>query len=102
MRASAQREGETVGVPESDPRARSARPMMCRVAGPGLFAAAVLLGACAGTDSGRGADAPVPAPGLKELFPHVRFDKSARIVEIDGKVPIDCHNPKTPRVYLDV
>jgi hypothetical protein len=32
----------------------------------------------------------------------VRFHKESRTVEIDGEVPIDCHNPKTPRVYLEV
>lgn len=39
---------------------------------------------------------------LRELFPHVRADVSARMVEFDGTVPIDCHHPETPVVYLEV
>jgi hypothetical protein len=39
---------------------------------------------------------------MRELFPHVRADLAAKVVELDGTVPIDCHNPKTPRVYLEV
>lgn len=45
---------------------------------------------------------PVPAPLLRELFPHVRADVKAGWVEIDGIVPIDCHDPATPIVYLEV
>lgn len=45
---------------------------------------------------------PSTAPGLRTLFPHVRADLAARTVEFDGTVPIDCHNPKTPNVYLEV
>ena len=26
----------------------------------------------------------------------------AKTVEFDGTVPIDCHDPRTPRVYLEV
>ncbi len=54
-------------------------------------------------------EAPVAKPeppktvtGLKELFPFVRADIAAKLIEIDGVVPIDCHDPKTPRVYLEV
>ena len=43
-----------------------------------------------------------PAPGLREVFPHVRVDAAARVVEIDGVVPIDCHDPETPDVFLEV
>ncbi len=47
--------------------------------------------------------APKPAtPGLKELFPHVRADLAARLIEFDGTVPIDAHDPRTPVVYLEV
>ncbi|MCE7973790.1 MAG: hypothetical protein DYG92_05590 [Leptolyngbya sp. PLA1] len=45
---------------------------------------------------------PATPAGLKEVFPHVRVDAAKREVEIDGIVPIDAHNPKTPRVYLEV
>lgn len=40
--------------------------------------------------------------GVIELFPHIRLDAERQIVEIDGFVPIDCHNPETPVVYLEV
>jgi len=39
---------------------------------------------------------------LREVFPHVRFDAASKVVEFDGEVPIDCHNLKTPRIYLEV
>jgi len=39
---------------------------------------------------------------LRELFPHVRADLSAKLIEFDGTVPIDCHNQATPNVYLEV
>lgn len=72
----------------------------------GAQAGALVMATCAGpagppppaAESGP----PARAQGMREIFPHVRFDKDARIVEIDGEVPIDCHNPKTPRVYLEV
>jgi hypothetical protein len=42
-------------------------------------------------------------PGaLRELFPLVRGDIEKRIIEFDGIVPIDAHDPRTPRVYLEV
>lgn len=37
----------------------------------------------------------------REVFPFVRADAASRTVEFDGWVPIDAHNPKTPRVYLE-
>jgi hypothetical protein len=42
------------------------------------------------------------AAGLHEFLPGVRADLGAKLVEFDGVVPIDCHNPKTPDVYLEV
>jgi hypothetical protein len=39
---------------------------------------------------------------LREIFPLVRADIQNRIVEFDGIVPIDAHDPRTPRVYLEV
>lgn len=39
---------------------------------------------------------------MREVFPHVRVDQAARVVEIDGIVPIDAHNKETPKVYLEV
>lgn len=43
-----------------------------------------------------------PAASLREVFPGVRADVAHHIVEFDGIVPIDAHNPKSPRVYLEV
>src|SRR5688572_18748192 len=43
-----------------------------------------------------------PQAGLGEVFPHIRVDQAARLVEIDGIVPIDAHNAETPNVYLEV
>ncbi|MCC6952108.1 MAG: hypothetical protein IT433_11785 [Phycisphaerales bacterium] len=45
---------------------------------------------------------PAAREGAKEVFPHVRVDVAEREVEIDAFVPIDAHNEKTPRVYLEV
>jgi hypothetical protein len=39
--------------------------------------------------------------GWREVFPHVRVDLAKRMVELDGIVPIDPHNPQTPRIYLE-
>lgn len=60
-------------------------------------------------DAGDGASArttppgtPAPVAGLREVFPGVRADVTAGTVEFDGMVPIDAHDPKKPRVYLEV
>lgn len=41
-------------------------------------------------------------PGLVEILPGVRVDRAERLVEFDGKVAVDCHDPQTPTVYLEV
>jgi hypothetical protein len=50
--------------------------------------------------------APAPAApgagGAVEVFPGVRVDRAARVVEFDGIVPIDCHDPDAPAVFLEV
>ena len=44
-----------------------------------------------------------PAPsGPREMFPLVRVDLAAKLVEFDGIVPINCHDPVTPLVYLEL
>ncbi len=44
-----------------------------------------------------------PAPlSLVEVFPMVRVDRAAHVVEFDGIVPLDCHDPVTPLVYLEL
>lgn len=39
---------------------------------------------------------------LREFLPHIRLDATAKVVEIDGVVPIDAHNERAPNVYLEV
>lgn len=39
---------------------------------------------------------------LREVFPHVRVDAQAKLIEIDAIVPIDAHDPQTPNVFLEV
>lgn len=39
---------------------------------------------------------------LREVFPGVWIDLQRRLVEFDGVVPIDCHDPATPDVWLEV
>lgn len=48
------------------------------------------------------ASTPAPAAELREVFPFVRVEALTRTVEFDGWVPIDAHNAKTPRVYLEL
>ncbi|MFN0011550.1 MAG: YdjY domain-containing protein [Phycisphaerales bacterium] len=52
---------------------------------------------------------PVPArsvpgepPAARDIFPGVRVDLAAKVVEFDGVVPMDCHDPQTPHVYLEL
>jgi len=66
-----------------------------------------LLAACArqpAIESPASHEPPVtaPAPALVEVFPGVRIDRAARIVEFDATVPVDCHNSSTPNVYLEL
>lgn len=42
-----------------------------------------------------------PAAGLHELFPFIRADLAAHLIELDGTVPINCHDPATPDVFLE-
>jgi hypothetical protein len=65
-----------------------------------LVAALCLGGGCSRTTERAGASG--PGSDFREIFPHVRLDKENKVVEFDGEVPIDCHNPKTPRIYLEV
>ena len=39
---------------------------------------------------------------LRDFLPHIRLDATAKVVEIDGVVPIDAHNERAPNVYLEV
>ncbi len=91
---------------------------------PIMALAVVLLAGCASTppmppdakpskaaDSGQpsprpSAPSPAPAPdsrpALREVFPHVYADAARATVELDATVPINAHDEKTPRVYLEV
>ncbi len=42
------------------------------------------------------------AGGLRELFPGLRIDVARKLIELDATVPINAHNPRTPRVYLEL
>lgn len=44
----------------------------------------------------------VAAGGPREVFPGVRVDVAAKVVEFDGIVPFDAHDPETPLVYLEL
>ena len=41
-------------------------------------------------------------PGLREVFPNVRIDPAAGIVEFDGTIAWDVHDPRTPMTYLEL
>lgn len=43
-----------------------------------------------------------PPPGAREVFPSVRVDAAAKVVEFDGVVPIDAHDPDAPLVFLEL
>lgn len=71
----------------------------------GLWAAAVACAACTpllGQQTEPAAPPGSPEGGLREVFPGVRADVKAKVVEFDGEVPIDCHQEQTPLVYLEV
>jgi hypothetical protein len=56
-------------------------------------------------DRGRGSDAhrlETGATGLVEVFPGVRVDRQRGVVEVDGRVATDVHDPETPEVWLEV
>lgn len=44
---------------------------------------------------------PPAALALREVFPHVRVDAKAGVVEFDAMVSIDAHDPKKPSVFLE-
>ncbi|MEL7473052.1 MAG: YdjY domain-containing protein [Planctomycetota bacterium] len=46
--------------------------------------------------------AATPRATLREVFPGIRVDAEAGIVEFDGVVPIDTRNERAPDVYLEV
>lgn len=39
---------------------------------------------------------------MRTLFPFIRADAAGKIIEFDGIVPINCHDPVTPKVYLEL
>ena len=72
--------------------------------------AACVLTACqsppphhnAGSDAGADTS---PAPHSHtwiDLTPHIRIDRDSLTVEFDARVAMDCHNPTTPDVYLEL
>lgn len=70
-----------------------------------------LLAGCAGPHGGKhtgqtpaGAEPAVRVEpeSLVEVFPGVRVDAAAGVVEIDARVATDVHDPRTPDVFLEV
>lgn len=49
-------------------------------------------------------ETPGPAEGAMfvELAPGLRLDARAKVVEFDGSVAVDAHDPRTPDVYLEL
>jgi len=79
---------------------------MNRVIRWGLIACAgVALAAIAGEKSTQQelpqAEAPPEAPALRELFPGVRVDLVAKVVEFDGMVPVNAHTKADLKVFLE-
>lgn len=37
-----------------------------------------------------------------QVFPFITIDVATRVVEIEGVVPVDCHDEETPEVFLEV
>ncbi|USN99118.1 MAG: hypothetical protein H6810_00095 [Phycisphaeraceae bacterium] len=44
----------------------------------------------------------MPTPRWVELSPGLRVDRERRLLEFDGEVALDCHNPATPDAYLEL
>jgi hypothetical protein len=98
---------QTAAVPPSAPRAEAPPPPSSDRPSAASTPARVPSSALPGPANlpPRETDPPVAIPvagELIEIAPHVRVNKTARIVEFDGTVPIDAHNPETPIVYLEV
>jgi len=59
----------------------------------------ILLCGCAATPGG---SAPAAPPAWITIAPGLRINTELGIVEFDGVVASDCHNPATPDVYLEL
>lgn len=67
--------------------------------------AAILIGCLASGSPAEPPPAaePAPQPAVPaQPFPHIRIDREARTIELDGVVPIDAHAKATTKVYLEV
>lgn len=42
------------------------------------------------------------APSWVEPLPGLRVDIARKVIEFDGKIPIDPHDPQTPKIFLEV
>lgn len=69
-------------------------------------ACSVWLAGCGATDGGLGpateGDRASGSDEVVELFRGVRVNASERWIAFDGEVAIDCHDPETPDVFLEV
>lgn len=81
--------------------ARPARPCSASLTAIALALGALLL-ADSSCPQGRRHEPATSVPaGMIDAFPHVRVDRRAGIVEFDGIVPVDAHDPRTPLVFLE-
>lgn len=85
-------------------RTRSMIAALRRWAGAFSAAGVVALCACEGNGGARRTERPESSPpeAMVELLPGVRADVGRGVVEFDGEIAIDCHDPETPDVYLEV
>jgi len=71
------------------------------VVASGLLAGCATDGVPAGEPNSGGAS-PARAIEWTTLSPGLRISNEHRLLEFDGTVPIDCHDPVTPVVYLEL
>lgn len=65
------------------------------------------IAGCASTSRSPSRPPPSAAPPsetqrMLDVFPGVRLDAQAGVVEVEGRVAIDVHDPQTPDVYLEL
>jgi len=66
------------------------------------IAAEARIEPAAPAESARAANTPAAEVELETVFPGVRVDIDRGVVEFDGAVAVDVHDPDSPKVYLEV
>lgn len=87
------------------PRTRARAPRLCvpnAVVIALMLAVLTLAAGCSRSPSTTPSPTLVSAPVFVEMLPGVRVDLTHGIVEFDAIVAVDCHDPETPTVYLEV